>query len=279
MARTLTELQRLQKRARDKDSRLRSKGAMESEIKTTSPLRPWSEVKSLPAVEQVAYKLRLKNYTSRKTAFTVYESGEILPAGVERDTKRAIAQFNVKAAKERARINKIGGTQAEKIESRMWKMGMVNFKTGELNAGRGSSLGALTEIAGEYQRPRTKRWAKKRLKALQAMVARPYYVERARQRSSMVTMLRKIGASDLADRVKKLSNDQFDVLSARTDIWEHLGFIYIPEGDRAAAPEDIVISDSDLYAQLDILQDLVSGVQAINVRNYHKGGKTRRPKR
>lgn len=257
----LNELQRLQKRARDKDSRLRVKGAVEKEIRAVSPLQPWNVVKGMTSAQQTEYMLKLRNYTNRKTDFIVYESGEITSKDVERNTLAAIRRFNARAARERARINAIGGTDALKIERRLWQTGRVNFKTGELNAGRGSALGALTEIAGEYQRPKSARWAKIREKSMVRMSVRPYEMVRNQAKRNMLKQLRDIGASKLAKRVAKLSNDAFDVLSVRTDIWEHLGYVYIPSEDRGSAHFEV--GPDDYMAQLGMIDDLVSGAEKI----------------
>lgn len=213
------EVRLLQKRARDKEYRLRKQGADQHAIAQESPRLGWNQVKGLSSQQLKKYARDLDKFNSRSNALVTLQSGDVVAKSVLMRAEAARKSWNKKALKEKTRIEGLAAGAAKVIKDRQYVYGK--------NA-RNNVLGAITEIAPMNQ-PRTKRGAIKRAKQLESMVARGFDKRRTQQRTAMVSILNQLGEHDLANSVANMQKNRFDMLSTISNIWSMLDVYYIPK--------------------------------------------------
>lgn len=211
----LDDIRALQARARNKEYRLRKKGADELEVASASPRMDWAEVKAMSPQKRNAYAKRLEEFNARGNRLDVLESGEIVPHSVITETKRLADVWNAKAAEEKERLYRIAPDVRKKMER------IRETRRRE----RGSVHGSLDKIEIK-EPPKSRKNAYRRLETLKNMVEADFTEKRKGKRSNAVDMLRKMGYDEIASYVGSLSNDAFDYLSHSTAFWSMLEIQY-----------------------------------------------------
>ena len=259
-----TKLSTLQRRARQKTYRLKKMGASEASIAGVSPVKAWSEVEAMTPGQKRSYRAKLERFNSRDNRLYVYESGEVAPyKEVERQRKQtgsAVDRINAKVASARRRINRIkvdptvsGAGNIKTIEQRQRERGLEERdaqgrKTGRVHEYMGSVYG-VSEVKVD-QAPASDKSAKRRAEALQEMANRSWGERRAKLRQSAAEMARFAGDEDLADRIESLSDDQFDVLTQRTNFMDELAVMYAPYAGAKTKKEHAVSIATDSQREI-----------------------------
>ena len=226
----MSNLSNLQSRARAKGYRYKAKGASDAAIVANSPLLPWREVQKLTPIARRKYELALQAYTNRNNANTVLESGELMPTAQLKQIKAEIREHNRRANEEVKRIDKINAPAFKTIKQRQWERGRMD-SNGVYHPGSRDEFGVLVPIQGVYQPPASRWAADRRLQSLKQQNKRGYSFYRTNARMGIVKQLIKLGRKDLANKVRNMRADAFDVLANRSDIWEYLGYIYESDAD------------------------------------------------
>lgn len=269
------KLSTMQRRARQKEGRLRKAGAFGPSLADISPVRPWREVQAMTPGEKRSYRAKLSAFTARSNRLYVYESGEVVlyseMAKLKRQTLSDAAKVNRSLAEERRRINAIrvdanvsGAGNIKKIEERQRERGLEERdaqgkKTGRIHQYMGSVYG-VAEVRVEED-PTSERSAQRRAEALQQMAERNWSQRRAKLRESAVEMAHFAGDDGLAARIEALSDDQFDVLTQRTNFMDELSVAYAPHAGAKSKKEHAVSvatdSQREISTQAEALIDVV----------------------
>lgn len=208
----LNDVSRLQKRARDKEYRLRKSGANRESIATVSPRKSWSEVKSMTPQQLNRYGRSLNNF-NKNARYTGTKSGDVIPTKMVKQIKELVEQRNQFIRKERARI--------EAASPQDW----LNFKRRQrgILAHDKEGMGLLTPVdPKKLEKPKSLNAAKRRIKSLQTQRKHDYGYYRRIQRKNMVRQLNRMGYAYLAHVVQYMPNDKFDVLSTITPVWHEM---------------------------------------------------------
>lgn len=259
-----TKLSTMQRRARQKEGRLRKAGALGPSISDISPVRPWREVQAMTPGEKRSYRAQLAHFTSRQNRLYVYESGEVvLYSQAEKQRTKAeaaTAKINERVASARRRINRIkvdptvsGAGNIKTIEERQRERGLEERdaqgrKTGRVHEYMGSVYGVPEVKVG--QPPASDKSAQRRAEALQAMAKRSWGERRAKLRQSAAEMARFAGDDELAERIEKLSDNQFDVLTQRTNFMDELSVAYAPYAGAKSKKEHAVSVATDSQREI-----------------------------
>lgn len=199
---TREKYRRLQKNARNKESRLRKLGASEIQIKSTSPVLPWSEVEKMSPQQLGHYGRRLAAYNSRSNRLVVLRSGEILNYKSEIEPSKNLVRD----------INK-GVDSLNRALERAFP--------GELKLDKKINL---------KEKPGSRSWAHTRIENLARRKSHDekYYLNL--QRENIDVQLRSLGIDDVAEKVKRLNNTQLEWLVRNKDynLWDELNTYYIP---------------------------------------------------
>lgn len=245
-----TALQQWQKRARDKESRIRAKGATPESVAILSPRKSWQDVQNMSAPEKRSYIAKLKKFTSRQTKVVVTDQHVALSASTLSSTQAAVASYNAKVRKTRERIDNIkvdrripGAGNISTIKQRQRERNLEREGTKGKFRVRGAAASALYEITVE-EPPANEDVAKRRNKQMLEMDKRTWAEKREKLRDSAIDMLRRIGDDEMADYIKAMTTTQWEVLSQRTDFFDSLAVAYHPSaGSKAAGktPEEAAL--------------------------------------
>lgn len=249
-----------QKRTRDKEYRLRKRGA--AMVGDLSPRVSMAEVRSMSTRELRAYARRLNRFSSERSV--VLESGEVIPESVIRRINRNIAEHNRKAARERERIDKVNRDLpkvGERFVQTRVSVGVdPNTMQPYVEAEPGQTGATLQPIIST-EPPKTAKQAMRRLKASERW-AHPNYMRRtATQRRSIIEMLERIGMDAESDRVRRMSSLAVSVMVNRYGIFDEIDLWYMPntsdiEGQIGYNPQEFRGFQADMNAILDSLVDV-----------------------
>lgn len=199
---TREKYRRLQKNARNKESRLRKLGASETQIKSTSPVLPWSEVEKMSPQQLGHYGRRLAAYNSRSNRLVVLRSGEILNYKSEIEPSKKLVRD----------INK-GVDSLNRALERAFP--------GELKLDKKINL---------KEKPGSRSWAHTRIENLARRKSRDekYYLKL--QRENIDVQLKALGLDSVAEKAKRLNNTQLAwlVRNKNFNLWDELNTYYIP---------------------------------------------------
>lgn len=220
---SLDEIRKLQKRARDKEYRLRKQGASQGNIAQVSPRQDWSAVKSMNSKQRNAYAKKLGNF-NKKAKLVGSVSGDVIPRKYLDQASRLIAEHNKFVRKEAKRI--------QGIAPDLWAQ-YVETQKGVLKTdGIG---GLLTTIdVKKMNNPRSLEAAKARVKRYEKRNKRDFAFYRKIQKKNMRAMMNTLGLYDLSELVRTMSAEQFDVLSSVLPTWDRLTPEYYAGGTKAA---------------------------------------------
>lgn len=215
------DVSRVQKRARDKEYRLRKQGASRESIAEISPRKPWKEVKAMTHAEQQDYAKRLDIW-NRTARYMGVSSGNVIPTTLIDQAKRLQAKRNEFIYSERERIKGIAPGEWEKY---------YTPREGILGKG-GDIMGLLAPIdISKMNPPASVEVARRRIKRFEERNKHKFSYYRGLQRNAMERMLWKLDQYELAEVVHQMKNDAFDLLSTVYASWDTLKYEYTPKGE------------------------------------------------
>lgn len=213
---SLDDIRTLQKRTRDKEYRLRKQGSSQENIDKVSPRESWGSVKAMTPVQRRRYAKQLDRF-NKKADYVGSVSGDVIPKSYITQSRKLIKAHNKFVASETKRIQGIAPDLWEQYRARQ-----IGILAHEASIG-----GLLTPIdVRKMVAPRSLEVAKRRVKNFEARNKRKFSFYRRIQRENMTSMLNELGLYDLSELVRRMSNDQFDVLSAVLPTWEVLTVHY-----------------------------------------------------
>lgn len=214
------DVSRMQKRARDKEYRLRKQGATRESVGGISPRKEWSEVKAMTPAQQQAYARQL-NAWNKNARYTVVESGNAIPTNLIDQAKRLQEKRNQFIYSERERIRGIAPSEWDKY-----------YRNREGILAKGEDIvGMLSPIdVKKMEPPVSVQVARRRIKRFEERNKHKFSYYRGLQRSAMEHMLWKLDQYELAEVVHQMKNDAFDLLSTVYASWDTLKFAYNPKG-------------------------------------------------
>lgn len=289
MAEKRPTLSRLQKRARDKASRLRGRGASVEAVAAVSPVKPWAEVQSYTPAQKRAYRQQLKKWTSRDTAFVVSISdtafGQIpdtafgqmlgtdfgqMPAG-----GNLIPKADIKRLKSLAReLQRMSRKMYEDVAGIKVDYSVPGAKggirkdvvggEGDLNAFQTTKYRSVYGGLPEFEvkaTPTSAKSAKRMQRNLEHAIARDMAKRRKQSRANAVKMARQLGNGKLARGLANMSAKAFDVLANRSDFFELLALAYAESqaasGYKGAAIESAEDTQSSMLGKAEELYHVV----------------------
>lgn len=217
-------ISQLQKRARDKEYRLRKKGALPNEITAVSPRVPMADVRNMTPAEKRSYRCKLEKFTSRDNRLVVYESGEVDPYSVLQSMTAKAKDYNKRARQESARIERL---------ARKAGWGSRSDKSATVH-------GSLEKLPTKMTVPASRAAARRRAKQIDNMTNESWDAKRTRLRKNAKDALREVGMGDLCKYIDKLTPDQFDLLmSKKSNFWSLVNGIYVRAdlGDPELSPD------------------------------------------
>lgn len=214
-----------QKRARDKEYRLRKRGA--AMVGEYSPRLNWNEVKQMNTRELRSYSKKLGKFSAEHSK--VLQSGEVLPEKIIRKINANIRVHNLKAAKERAKIDKVKAklpTVGERFVKTRASVGIdPNTMKPYVETEVGTTGSALQPIV-QSEMPENIRQAMSRLRKSEQW-ARPNFRKIYRtQRKSAISMLKMVRLDDVAEAVGSMSELAFSVAVNRYGLFDELEVWY-----------------------------------------------------
>lgn len=215
------DVSRMQKRARDKEYRLRKQGATRESIGSISPRKSWAEIKSMTPAQQQAYAKQL-NAWNEKSRYTVVESGNAIPTNLIDQAKRLQQKRNQFIYGERKRIRGIAPGEWDKY-----------YRNREGILARGEDIvGLLAPIdVKKMEPPASVQVAHRRIKRFEERNKHKFSYYRGLQRNAMEQILWKLDQYELAEVVHQMNNDAFDLLSTVYASWDTLKYEYNPKGE------------------------------------------------
>ena len=273
MADKRPSLSRLQKRARDKASRLRGRGASVEAVAALSPVKPWAEVQAYTPAQKRAYRRQLKQWTSRDTAFVVSTpdtafgqmpvGGNLIPKA---DVKRLKSLAKDLQRMSRKMYEDVAGIKVDYTVPGA-KGGIrkdVVGGEGDLNAFQTtkyrSVYGGLPEFEVKVA-PTSAKSAKRMQRNLEHAIARDMAKRRKQSRANAKKMARQLGNDKLARGLANMSAKAFDVLANRTDFFELLALAYaesqVAAGYKVAAIESAEDTQSSMLGKAEELYHVV----------------------
>ena len=229
-------LARLQKRARDKESRLRVKGASESAISMVSPRLDAATVANMTSREQRNYAARLRNFNKRENRILVLESGETVKYKEYQRLVSKAREYNRMIQRQARGIERAAQTISpsrsdylEKVEELRLLAGRPAGMSADEYARRLKDVRVMGRI-GHFEMtepPASKRALAARKRMLSEM-ADPRTTARRRRalRKAIRKMLVETGRKDLWDEVRRMSDTQFDVMVTVTPFMDNLSIDY-----------------------------------------------------
>lgn len=236
MPRSTVPLSVMQARARAKGYRLKKKGASAEVVANLSPVRPWSEVQAMTPGQKISYRAKLKKWTSRENAYHVYRPDVVVPKSTYTGINQAIKDINKKRERELKRINNIKveavagarniypSVQERQHERSFEEVDDHGRPTGRRHEFIGDLYG-VSKMSASVP-PSSEERANKRLRMFQEMAGRSYEERRQALKENVVTMLEGAGAQELADYIDSFTDNQFDVLTQRTNFMDELSSVY-----------------------------------------------------
>lgn len=236
------ELRKLQKNARNKEYRMSQLGASAEAIGYASPRVAMTEVRKMSTRQRQAYAAKLKAFNARQNKLSVaaYE-------GTVKSINAWAGEYNKHARRERKRIESIpidysvsGATGAIKPISQ-WKRerGLeerdprTGKPTGRVFVTRGQIHGSVSELAPKSMtKPKDLKTALRREETVRRMAELAFTERRTMLRHSVDEMIRAWGDDELADKVKGLTDTQFDVLLHETNFMAEAAVAYSPFSER-----------------------------------------------
>lgn len=283
MTRKRTATQLWQKRARDKESRLRRQGATPESVAQLSPRRDWADVSAMTPGQKVSYVSKLKRFVSRDNRVAIHNGIAYQSRlGTKGLIAASIATYNAKVRTERERIDNIavdasvqGAGNISTIRQRQRERNLEREGTKGKFRVRGATASALYEMTVEEEAP-TPEIERLRAERLSEMARRNWADKREGLRQSAIEMLLRIGDEEAAEAIKRMSGEQFDVLSQRTDFFDALAVAYAPSaGTKGAgvsiseAAAQIAVADMPLTGDYSSLIDVVG--QAVTPGSAYDG--------
>lgn len=225
---TLDDVRKLQKRARDKEYRIRKQGADRANIARVSPRQDWVQVKAMTPRQLNAYARKLNKFNT-KARYVGSESGDVIPKKYLDQANSLIKSHNKFVRKERERIAGIAPDLWDKY--RASQEGIIK---------QNGIGGVLTEIdLNKLEPPRSLDVAKRRVKSFQRRAKHDFAYYRKIQRKNMMKQLYTIGEYDLAELVRSMGKEQFDVLSNVLPMWQRLELEYYDPTQTETAYADL----------------------------------------
>ena len=273
MADKRPSLSRLQKRARDKASRLRGRGASVEAVAAVSPVKPWAEVQAYTPAQKRAYRQQLKKWTSRDTAFVVSTPDTAfgqMPVGGDLIPKADIKRLK-SLAKELQRMSRkmyedVAGIKVDYSVPGA-KGGIrkdVVGGEGDLNAFQTTKYRSVYGGLPEFEvkaKPTSAKSAKRMQRNLEHAIARDMAKRRKQSRANAMKMARQLGNDKLARGLANMSAKAFDVLANRSDFFELLALAYaesqVASGYKGAAIESAEDTQSSMLGKAEELYHVV----------------------
>lgn len=236
------ELRKLQKNARNKEYRMRQLGASTQAVGFASPRAAMTDVRKMNARQRSAYAAKLKAFNARENRLSVaaYE-------GTVKSINAWAGEYNKHARNERKRIESIpidysvsGATGNIKPISQ-WKRerGLeerdprTGKPTGRVFVTRGQIHGSVSELSPKSMtKPKDLKTALRREETVRKMAELAFAERRTMLRQSVDEMIRAWGDDELADKVKGLTDAQFDVLIHETNFMAEAAVAYSPFSER-----------------------------------------------
>lgn len=244
MAKKRSRAQQLQKRARDKEYRIRRKlGGATTEDKAfaasvvsgVSPRLPWSEVQKLHGAALRSYEHRLRQFIDRKNTHE-----RVISKGFATSMESSVAAYNARARAYRAHIDAIPvkwtGAARDRVKADVatqisertlyQKDPKTGRPTGKKFSVQGYQLRGVTELPVDMLPPKDQQAARRRAESVHRMAMRTADEIRAQTKENAMKMLATMGEQDLADRLDKMTDDQLDVLFNRTNFMSNLDALH-----------------------------------------------------
>lgn len=259
---SLDDIRTLQKRTRDKEYRLRKQGASQESIDKVSPRESWGTVKAMTPVQRRSYAKQLDRF-NKKGAYVGSASGDIIPKSYITQSRKLIKAHNKFVASETKRIQGIAPDLWEQYRARQ-----IGILAHEASIG-----GLLTPVdARKMVAPRSLEVAKRRVKNFEARNKRKFSFYRRIQRENMTSMLNELGLYDLSELVRRMSNDQFDVLSSVLPTWEVLTVHYadVSSGNEEYADVRSYVYKASMLGKKDYKRSL-AGLERNRAKRNAKG--------
>lgn len=259
---SLDDIRTLQKRTRDKEYRLRKQGASKKKIDKVSPRESWSSVKTMTPVQRSRYAKQLDRF-NKKGAYVGSASGDVIPKSYITQSRKLILAHNKFVASETKRIQGIAPDLWEQYRARQ-----IGILANEASIG-----GLLTPVdVRKMVAPRSLEVAKRRVKNFEARNKRKFSFYRRIQRKNMTVMLNELGLYDLSELVRRMSNDQFDVLSSVLPTWEVLTVHYadVSSGDEEYADVRSYVYKASMLGKKDYKRSL-AGLERNRAKRNAKG--------
>lgn len=259
---SLDDIRTLQKRTRDKEYRLRKQGASQESIDKVSPRESWGTVKAMTPVQRRSYAKQLDRF-NKKGAYVGSASGDIIPKSYITQSRKLIKAHNKFVASETKRIQGIAPDLWEQYRARQ-----IGILAHEASIG-----GLLTPVdVRKMVAPRSLEVAKRRVKNFEARNKRKFSFYRRIQRENMTSMLNELGLYDLSELVRRMSNDQFDVLSSVLPTWEVLTVHYadVSSGNEEYADVRSYVYKASMLGKKDYKRSL-AGLERNRAKRNAKG--------
>lgn len=259
---SLDDIRTLQKRARDKEYRLRKQGASQESIDKVSPRESWGSVKAMTPVQRRRYAKQLDRF-NKKGAYVGSASGDVIPKSYITQSRKLVKAHNKFVASETKRIQGIAPDLWEQYRARQ-----IGILAHEASIG-----GLLTPIdVRKMAAPRSLEVAKRRVKNFEARNKRKFGFYRRIQRENMTAMLNELGLYDLSELVRRMGNDQFDVLSSVLPTWEVLTVHYadVSSGDEEYADVRSYVYKAYMLGKKDCKRSL-AGLERNRAKRNAKG--------
>lgn len=218
---TLKQARLYQKRMRDKEYRLRKRGASKDAVAKASPRVSAHELKQYSPAQLDSYIAQAKLF-NKHAKYDIAGDGALIPASYGKRIKELLAQRNKWIAKEEKRL--------ESIAPKKWWEEYVVLQRGILKSNR-SGLGLLEQVdLKNITQPSSLEAARLRMNRLEKRKRRRFGFYRNIQRKNMIFQLETLGHYDLANIVRKMGKDAFDVLSSVSPMWSKLSLEYEGKG-------------------------------------------------
>lgn len=259
---SLDDIRTLQKRTRDKEYRLRKQGASQESIDKVSPRESWGSVKAMTPVQRRRYAKQLDRF-NKKGAYVGSVSGDVIPKSYITQSRKLIQAHNKFVASETKRIQGIAPDLWEQYRARQ-----IGILAHEASIG-----GLLTPVdVRKMVAPRSLEVAKRRVKNFEARNKRKFSFYRRIQRENMTAMLNELGLYDLSELVRRMSNDQFDVLSSVLPAWEVLTVHYadVSSGNEEYADVRAYVYKASMLGKKDYKRSL-AGLERNRAKRNSKG--------
>lgn len=259
---SLDDIRTLQKRARDKEYRLRKQGASRESIANVSPRESWGSVKAMTPAQRRRYAKQLDRF-NKKGAYVGSASGDVIPKSYITQSRKLIKAHNKFVASETKRIQGIAPDLWEQYRAR--QIGILAHES--------SIGGLLTPVdVRKMVAPRSLEVAKRRVKNFEARNKRKFSHYRRIQRENMTAMLNELGLYDLSELVRRMSNDRFDVLSSVLPTWEALTLHYadVSSGDEEYADVRSYVYKASMLGKVDYKRSL-AGLERNRAKRNAKG--------